>query len=67
MFSARTGNLGRAEEAFRSAVALEPERAASLLALACVLWHNGVHTDRAFIEDAITVSTLYWPLHVSGR
>lgn len=54
-FSARTGNLGRAEEAFRSAVALEPSRTASLLALACVLWHNGVHTDSAFIEDAITV------------
>jgi cytochrome c-type biogenesis protein CcmH/NrfG len=54
-FLARTGNLGRAEEAFRQAIAISPSEPVPLLALACILWHNGVCTDALYLEHAITV------------
>jgi Flp pilus assembly protein TadD len=55
LFAARTGSLGRAEEALRKAVALPGAAAESLLALACVLWHSGVTTDAMYLEDARSV------------
>jgi hypothetical protein len=55
MFLARNSQLGRAEEAFRKSVSLDGSHLDSLLALCCVLWHNGVHTDPLYLEDATTV------------
>jgi Flp pilus assembly protein TadD len=54
-FLARAGDLGRAEEAFRHAVAITPKEPRPLMALACILWHNGVFTDALYLEHAITV------------
>ena len=55
LFLARSGALGRAEEAFRKAVAADSRDAEALMALACLLWHAGVHTDAMFLDDAHSV------------
>lgn len=48
----RTEKFGLAEECFREALSLEPEHYSSILALACLLLHNSMMTDAAFLTDA---------------
>lgn len=48
----RTNRFGLAEECFRESLSLQPEHNASILALGCLLLHNSMMTDAAFLVDA---------------
>ena len=48
----RMGDLGKAEECFREAVSLDPKHKDGILALSCLLLHNGTFTDSAFLEES---------------
>ena len=51
----RAGSLDRAEQCLREALAIDPGHQDSLLALGCLLWHSGLHTDAAFLQQAEVV------------
>eukprot|EP00891_Asterochloris_glomerata_P001607 jgi/Astpho2/1607/fgenesh1_pg.00028_%23_15_t len=51
-FSMRTCSLDRAEQCLRKALAIDPGHQDALLALGCLLWHSGLHTDAAFLQQA---------------
>ena len=55
MFLARNNTLSKCEEALRRAVSSSDDHADAAVALACVLWHNGKHTDGVLLKDAQTV------------
>ena len=48
----RTCSLDRAEQCLREALAIDPGHQDALLALGCLLWHSGLHTDAAFLQQA---------------
>lgn len=54
-FCLRTGKQGQAEQCLREAVAIEPSHKLALMALAALLWHIGLHTDSAHLDQAETV------------
>ncbi len=54
-FCLRTAKQGQAEQCLKEAVAVEPGHKAALLALAALLWHVGLHTDAAYLDQAETV------------
>ena len=54
-FCLRTGKQGQAEQCLREAVAIDPSHELALMALAALLWHIGVHTDSAYLDQAETV------------
>ncbi|KAA6417329.1 MAG: tetratricopeptide repeat 18, partial [Trebouxia sp. A1-2] len=54
-FCLRTAKQGQAEQCLKEAVAIEPGHKAALLALAALLWHVGLHTDAAYLDQAETV------------
>lgn len=54
-FCLRTQQQGKAEQCLREALALDPTCRPYLLALAALLWHNGIHTDAAHLDQADTV------------
>lgn len=54
-FCLRTGKQGQAEQCLREAVAIEPGHKLALVALAALLWHIGLHTDSAHLDQAETV------------
>lgn len=54
-FCMRSQQQGKAEQCLREALALDPSSKPSLLALASLLWHNGIHTDAAHLEQAETL------------
>ena len=51
----RTGSLDRAEQCLREALAIDPGHQDALLALGCLLWHSGLHTDAAFLQQAVVL------------
>lgn len=54
-FCLRTGKQGQAEQCLREAVAIDPSHKLGLMALAALLWHIGLHTDSAHLDQAETV------------
>lgn len=54
-FCLRSQQQGKAEQCLREAVALDPTSQPSLLALASLLWHHGIHTDAAHLDQAETI------------
>lgn len=54
-FCLRTGKQGQAEQCLREAVSIDPSHKPSLMALAALLWHTGLHTDSAHLDEAETV------------
>ena len=48
----RAGSLDRAEQCLREALAIDSGHQDALLALGCLLWHSGMHTDAAFLQQA---------------
>ena len=51
----RISKQGQAEQCFREALATDPAHQPSLMALSALLWHLGLHTDSAYIDQAETV------------
>ena len=54
-FCMRTSKQGQAEQCMREAVAIDPSHKSALMALAALLWHTGLHTDAAHLDQAETV------------
>ena len=54
-FCLRTSKQGQAEQCLREAVAIDPSHKLGLMALATLLWHIGLHTDSAYLDQAETV------------
>ena len=54
-FCLRTAKQGQAEQCLKEAVAIEPAHKPALMALAALLWHVGLHTDSAHLDQAETV------------
>ena len=54
-FCLRIAKQGQAEQCLKEAVAIDPAHKPALMALAALLWHIGLHTDSAHLEQAETV------------
>lgn len=54
-FCMRTSKQGPAEQCLREAVAVDNSHKPALMALAALLWHTGLHTDSAHLDQAETV------------
>lgn len=54
-FCLRIGKQGQAEHCLKEAVAIDPGHKAALSALAALLWHIGLHTGAAYLDQAETV------------
>ena len=54
-FCLRTSKHGQAEQCLKEAAAIDSGHRAGLMALAALLWHTGLHTDSAHLDEAETV------------